>query len=105
VGKVLVLSSVVLVFICAAAVPAKSAGPCQTTTSGHRWLVVPQGLSCSAAKGVVQTLAKKKVPAAGFFPGTYQGMKCASTSRPGGKPSYIGCASKTHARSMVAFRQ
>jgi hypothetical protein len=105
VRKVLVSSSVALVAICAATAPAKSAGPCQTTAAGHHWLVAPRGLSCSDAKKVVQTLAKKKVPAGAFFPGTYQGMKCISTSRTGTKPQYIGCASKTHSRSMVAFRQ
>jgi hypothetical protein len=113
VGKVLVLSSVVLVFIYVAAVPAAPArdrpalktAPCQTTTDGHRWLVAPRGLSCSDAKKVVQTLAKKRVPRGSFFPGTYQGMRCVSTSRTGTKPQYIGCVSKNHSRSMVAFRQ
>ncbi len=108
----LALSSVLLVFISVAAVstalaretPSANAGPCQTTISGHRWLVAPRGLSCSDAKRVVGQLANRKVPAGRFFPGTYKGMKCLSTSPPGAKPKYIGCGTKNQSKSMVAFR-
>jgi hypothetical protein len=114
VGKVLALSSVVLVFLCAAAVqtapardtPTVKSGPCQTTISGHRWLVAPLGgLSCSNAKTVVVTLANRRVPAGAFFRGTYQGMRCLSTSPTGTKPKQIACGTKNHSKSMVAFRQ
>jgi hypothetical protein len=111
VRNVVVLSSVV-VFVCAAAAqtaPARNeptaTAACQTTTSGHRWLVAPRGLSCSDAKKIVQTLAGRKVPAAGYFPGTYQGMRCASTTRPGTKPQYIACGTKNRSKFMVAFQQ
>jgi hypothetical protein len=83
----------------------KAATACTVTTSGHRWLVAPRGLSCSQGKAVVVTLAAKKVPASGQWPGTYAGMKCVSTSRPGGKPLYIGCGNAKHSRSLTAFRQ
>lgn len=110
----LALSSALLVAISAAAAapaapahegPAVKAGPCQTTVSGKRWLIAPRGLSCSNAKSVVEKLAQKRVSAAGFFPGTYAGMRCLSTSRTGTKPRYIACVTKNRSKSMVAFRQ
>jgi hypothetical protein len=109
----LIASSVVVAFICALAVqaalarqtPNAAAGPCQANASGHRWLVAPRGLSCSTGKKVVEKLAGKKVPAGGFFAGTYEGMKCLSTTRPGSKPKYIGCAAKNGSKSLVAFQQ
>jgi hypothetical protein len=108
----LALSSVMPALVCAvvaSAAPAQSpkaeAGPCQTTTSGHRWMIAPRNLSCSDAKNVVAKLADKKVPAARFFRGTYEGMRCLSTSRTGTKPQYIACGTKNHSKSLIAFRQ
>lgn len=110
----LAVRSVLLVIICAAAAvptagagakPAAKTGPCTLTKSGHKWLIAPRGLSCSDAKGVVGTLAGRSVPKNAFYPGTYEGMKCLSTSRTGTKPQYIACGSKNHSKSMVAFRQ
>ncbi|MDX6486974.1 MAG: hypothetical protein QOF43_2127, partial [Gaiellaceae bacterium] len=42
--------------------------------------------------------------ASGRWPGTYGGMQCISTSKPGGKPEFIGCGSANHSRTIQAFR-
>ena len=63
---------------------------CKVNIAGHQWLVAGHGLDCGSATAVIKQLANKRSPA-GFFPGKYAGMKCASTSAPGTKPGFIGC--------------
>jgi hypothetical protein len=64
---------------------------CKAKIAGHQWMVTGHGLDCKAATNVVKQLAGKRATG-GFFRGTYSGMKCASTSAPGAKPTFIGCA-------------
>ena len=93
--------SVTAVAVCClfVGVPVVSAAPraggspfgCKANVAGHQWLLAGHGLDCGAATAVIKQLANKRSPG-GFFPGSYAGMKCASTSAPGTKPAFIGCA-------------
>jgi hypothetical protein len=82
----------------ATAAPAAGRNCGTVKSGGATWSVVTAGVSCGAAKPLVQKLATKPHPSVATRLGTYLGMKCIEFAR--GSKREIACVATNGGKSV-----